>query len=1047
MHTPSATRSPVAVTGIETPVADGSGPATCSRLRRAVEHAVHLLPSQGPLKVFVHHNTLHAFEEMPFGEAVVAGGVLYGCEPYLSESAYRRLRARGRIGDEDLHAALLEDLGDRADDLVGFLGTRHEIRLAMLRHELLSGSAAELHWLIAETDAFRRFRHDVAAEVKRRLLFEFRRQAMRGLRVPTSTNPAGLSSPWVAHAEQLPRTPVETWSDLDWEAAYLDRLWNVCLHGTTRAMRQPTPPRFRRLRDALLQATGVDADDLVNDILVRFCAAYLDQGYSHWPLPEREAGFVQAFASLYGRGHHLTQPWLNDLPRALRGLRGTEESLLQSIADSLMAMGIDQSAWEDAVQAALLALRGWAGLIWQMETNAEWTPHPAPKGSLLGYLAIRMILERLALSHVARQQLGYRGDLRDLGDRLRETEACGVDQGVEHRAFLLYQLAQLLGWEPEALGKLLPVEWMRLTMEIANFGELARRRIFHAAYERRYRVAALDALAVRTRQAPDHIQPAAFQVITCIDEREESFRRHLEEVAPECETFGVAGFFGVAMYYRGAADAHYVPLCPVVIKPRHFVTEQVAFTHEAMRRRREVARRTLGAASHRWNAGSRTFWGGIVTSLAGSLAAAPLVARVLFPRGTSRLRRLLGRFLRPPPATRLELERLEPEPADAPGHIGYTLEEMAGIVERVLKDIGLTSHFSKLVIVCGHGSNSLNNPHEAAHDCGACGGARGGPNARAFAQMANSKRVREYLARRGLTIPPAVHFVGAYHNTCDDSMQYFDLERLPTSLADEFLAARDALDQARQRNAHERCRRFESAPLVLSFEAALRHVEARAEDLSQTRPEYGHATNALCIVGRRALTRGLYCDRRAFLASYDARQDDAEGSILARILAAVIPVCAGISLEYYFSFVDPTGYGCGTKLPHNITSLLGVMDGAASDMRPGLPWQMVEIHEPMRLLFVIETTPATMLRIIDRNAEISRLCRNAWVQLATIDPQDGNLHLFERDKFVRYLPSTSELPTSPSSVDWYRGWRDHLGFALIGPGSGLARNQNAAGGA
>ena len=192
-------------------------------------------------------------------------------------------------------------------------------------------------------------------------------------------------------------------------------------------------------------------------------------------------------------------------------------------------------------------------------------------------------------------------------------------------------------------------------------------------------------------------------------------------------------------------------------------------------------------------------------------------------------------------------------------------------------------------------------------------------------------------------------------------MTYFDLDRLPESHQTEFERVRRDLDETCDRNAHERCRRFESAPLDMSFAAARRHVEARAEDLAQTRPECGHATNALCIVGRRSRTRGLYLDRRAFLTSYDPTQDDDDAFTLTRLLPAAVPVCGGINLEYYFSYVDNAGYGCGTKLPHNVTSLLGVMDGAASDLRTGLPWQMVEIHEPVRLLFVIETTPETML--------------------------------------------------------------------------------------
>ncbi|MBA3482146.1 MAG: DUF2309 family protein, partial [Pirellulales bacterium] len=160
-------------------------------------------------------------------------------------------------------------------------------------------------------------------------------------------------------------------------------------------------------------------------------------------------------------------------------------------------------------------------------------------------------------------------------------------------------------------------------------------------------------------------------------------------------------------------------------------------------------------------------------------------------------------------------------------------------------------------------------------------------------------------------------------------------------------------------------------------------------------------------------------------------QDDESFSILARILAPAVPVCAGISLEYYFSCVDVQGYGSGSKLPHNITSLLGVMEGAASDLRTGLSAQMVEIHEPLRCLFVVETTPAAMEQLIAANPTIGRLCQNEWIQVATLDPREPILHLRRNGRFVRYWPETDELPEVESSIDWYRGWRDHLGYAVI----------------
>jgi uncharacterized protein YbcC (UPF0753/DUF2309 family) len=569
--------------------------------------------------------------------------------------------------------------------------------------------------------------------------------------------------------------------------------------------------------------------------------------------------------------------------------------------------------------------------------------------------------------------------------------------------------------------------------EISAFGTMERRRIFHLAYERHYRVGVLDALSVHGGCGAVGGVPK-FQVVTCIDDREESFRRILEELDPRVETFGAAGFFSVPMFFRSVSDAHYIPLCPVVVKPQHFVDEIGQLSQQELQRRQAEARRVLGQASRRLHLGSRTLLAGVVTSMLGSVASLPMVARVLAPRLTSRIRDMVARVVKPTQATTLLIERMDGE-VGAHGlegalNRGFTHEEMANMVERLLGDIGM-SRFSRLVFIFGHGSSSLNNPHESAYNCGACGGGRGGPNARAFALMANDYRVRRKLELRGVVIPEETVFVGAYHNTCSDALEYFDIDRLPPSHHMEFLEAKETLDRARSENAVERSRRFLSAPFGMSPAEALRHVEARSEDLAQARPEYNHATNAVCFVGRRCRTRGLFMDRRSFLTSYDPTLDGEECPVLTRILQAVIPVCSGISLEYYFSTVDNQRYGCGSKLPHNITSLLGVMEGAASDLRTGLSQQMVEIHEPMRILFVIEQEPGRVLEILARNPSLDRLVRNGWVQMATLSPGSQQVSFYESGVFVPYVHRGVQTPRHSSSADCCAMTRDHLPIAQI----------------
>lgn len=1023
---------------VEAPQDDGPSPAEGprERLLHAIHQAAEFLPAQGPIRVFIHHNTLHAFEDLPFDDGVRAGAELFGCEPYLPESRYRERFEAGRIRVEDVSAVLRDDLGPGADEQVLMFGRRFDIRMAMMRFPLWQATGNELQWFMAETDALRTFRQETPYAVRQKTI----RETMRWIRQLSANGhtlspeqrkievPGVIAELLKEHSTQA----VDVWDVAKQEAFTLSALWRICRHGI-HTVQEPSPrpkPPLRH-RDALLRAVGHDSDLLINEVLIRFCAAFLDQGFSQWTLPLRDRGFAAAFAGVYLAASHTPERWRAGIRGRLAEFQSPDFDPVASVNESLDRLGVAESDWQAYVTAKFLSLRGWAGMIRQVELRADSVARPIPPGSLIEYLAVRLALDCAALEFLAKEHLGFTGPLSELKAACQKREHKPPQDRFDQRAFVLFQLAQLLGWLPKELVGLNRADWSALIHEVESFTGLERRRTYHQAFERNYRIQVLDALAFRSRIGKLSAPTPACQVVCCLDEREESFRRHMEEVSPEMETYSAAGFFNVPMYYRGIADAHFVPLCPIVIRPQHWVREKVHESEHEAHTRQQSALRLFGLTLNELQQKSQTFWGGaVIASVLGALATFPLLTRVLFPRIAAKLRDSAGLWVLPR-NTRLKLQRTDPEPSTAEPGIGFTVDEMAASGVRMLSDIGLTSNFAPLVLIVGHGSSSVNNPHKSAYDCGACGGNAGGPNARATAQLLNLPEVRAKLAEKGIVIPETTYFVGAYHNTCNDVVTLYDLDLVPPSHAERLEHLRGILDETCRRNAHERTRRFLSADLQASFAAAHLHVEGRSEDLAQARPECGHASNAVCFVGRRARTRGLYMDRRTFLTSYDPTSDDADATILSRILAAAVPVCAGINLEYYFSYVDTTGWGCGTKLPHNVTGMVGVMDGMASDLRPGLPWQMVEIHEPVRLLFVLETPFNTLLKLFQQVPVLEQLTRNGWIQLAALDPHSEKIVVYERGEFRPYVPEAQLIPRAASSWEWYRGWRDNLGFALI----------------
>jgi len=1007
-----------------------------------LERAAQLLPAQGPIGVFIHHNALHAFEGEPFDAAVIRAAKTFGTEPFLTESRYREELARGRIRAVDVDAVIdAEPSAPLAAPLAGGRFTLRDLHRVLLFHAVRQESDAAVRWTLTEGDVLERLRDDLPEAARRRILEEDPLPQAAGLRLSNAADTTALEATFA-------RAGLDA---ADHERRVCSELWHACVEAV--ALSRPTIAHARppvRHRD-LIQAfePTIDTDELVHPLLIRLCAAYLDQGVAAWPMPQRERGLLAAVVELYGGRAGPAQPWSVGLPAALQECRGRRAE--EVIEAELTRCGVARADREEFVRQSLLALRGWAGMVRQFEQRPDRAPVCAVPATLGDFLAVRLVLDRVAAEWAA-TRLGIRRsgpagiDLAGWRIELQDRFPSRRGPGTLARGFLLHQVAQLLGLTGREVAGLDENEVLRLEHAIGAFDSTARRRLFHLAYERRHRITVLDALAAHqgVATAPG-AEPPPGQIVVCIDERCESFRRHVEELGSGYETCGTAGFFAVPMYYRGVDDWHASPLCPIVVRPTHTVVEtpdddSVDHHQRHVRRRRQYGRLAGGLAT-----GSRTLVrGGLFTAIAGGIAAVPLVARVAFPRLAARIGRSAAELARGRIATRLDLFRDGDAPPLDDGTLpGFDIGEMAGAVRRVLEDIGLTSRFAPIVAVLGHGSSSRNNPHESAYDCGACGGGKGGPNARAFAQMANDPRVRARLAEGGLAIPADTWFLGGMLDTCSSGITWFDAERIPAARRDDARRLREACAAAVALDAQERCRRFESAPVAITPRQALAHVEARSVDLAQVRPELGHATNAVAVIGRRWRTRGLFLDRRAFLVSYDPTAD-ATGDILARTLAAVGPVGAGINLEYFFSTVDRLGYGAGTKLPHNITGLIGVMDGHASDLRTGLPLQMVEIHEPIRLLIVIDAAPAAILAAAGRVPAVLNMVVNGWVQLVSWDPESGELAVFEAGGFRPYVAEQSQCPSVARSHDWYCGQRGHLPPARVlaalasGPRSGGA---------
>jgi len=585
-------------------------------------------------------------------------------------------------------------------------------------------------------------------------------------------------------------------------------------------------------------------------------------------------------------------------------------------------------------------------------------------------------------------------------------------QSICRDAWRLFHLAQCLELSPLDVQDLSLSDSRILLGWLDAFPPDQHGAVWLEAYEDAFRGKILQQLSSHQGTVSSlNVRPQA-QLVFCIDVRSESFRRHIESQG-SYDTFGFAGFFGIPISHRRFDREEWSDLCPVLLSPKHAVAELPRFGEDHSVQQYVTGTRWHQLGDHVFHDLKQNPVGSLMLiDVLGLFFSIGLIGKTLILKPYHALKVQIQRWFTFPVSTQIAVapspaspnsKKEDPTWAEIPvGRAqGFSPSERATFIENGLRTMGLTQNFGRLVVLCGHGSETDNNPYYGALDCGACGGNPGDANARVFAAMANDREVRRLLQEKGLSIPDDTWFIPAKHNTTTDRVTFYDVEELPQRHQEDLAKLRKDLEAAGASQALERCHRIPSAPTEISSEEAFAHVEGRSFDWANPRPEWGLAGNAAFLIGRRKLTKGLDLGGRVFLHSYDPVADP-EGVILEKIMTAPLIVGEWINLGYYFSGVDPWAYGSGSKVIHNVVGGVGVVLGSQSDLQMGFPLQTVNdgaahYHEPMRLLAIIEAQTNVISSIIQKHKILQQLFHNQWLNLVALDPVTAEVHRYQSD--------------------------------------------------
>lgn len=668
---------------------------------------------------------------------------------------------------------------------------------------------------------------------------------------------------------------------------------------------------------------------LITQQIGQCCAAWFDHEQADWR-PDGSVGLYQAWRSsmLADKGLSVLSA-CRYLHQRIVELPEQPQAALEAAVQRLGLVVADWAPWFDCL---LLRSLGWASwcayLRWQARLQGK------DDQTMLELLAIRAAWESLVDDRQRDGDSRWQCWRSAWQDRLQQPPS------TTWQALQLWQRADELAWQEQ---------------------------LQHAL----------------CRSTPAALPPAPLaKLFFCIDVRSEPLRRALEQVCPDLQTGGFAGFFGLPIAYTPLGTSATRPQLPGLLAPQLQVSESTGDVAQdrqlAQARQGRLARQGSWRLFERLPASTFTLVESVGLGYAGAL-----------------LWRTYG--LSESPAqpdrsawSRAEWQRLQPQLPS------MGLSQKIDLAERILRAMGLTGPVPALLVLLGHGSQSANNPQAAALDCGACCGQSGEINARLLASLLNEAEVRAGLRERGIDLPPHCHVLAGLHNTTTDEVQVFDHAALPQALQSSWQRLRAALDSAAVEVRRQRAAKLGLAPLREQPDRLLARLRRRARDWAQTRPEWGLAGNAAFIAAPRTRTRGVDLQGRAFLHDYDWREDR-DGAVLELIMTAPMVVAHWINLQYFTSTTDNPRFGSGNKLLHNVVGgHLGVLEGNGGDLRIGLARQSLHdgqqwMHRPLRLHVVIEAPQAMIDRVIETHAVVRDLVQHGWLYLLRLDGQPARL--------------------------------------------------------